>query len=50
MPRDHRGPFNLALSASVDYDLSTGNIWMEKNGKMVDNNWGVNWGLRYFFI
>lgn len=40
----------LALSASVDYDLSTGNIWMEKDGKMVDSNWGVNWGLRYYFM
>ncbi|MBU0716076.1 MAG: hypothetical protein KJ964_12030 [Verrucomicrobia bacterium] len=41
---------SLALSASIDYDLSTGDIWMEKDGKMVDNNWGVAWGLRYFFI
>lgn len=41
---------SLALSVSVDYDRSTGDIWMEKNGKMVDTNWGVLWGLRYFFI
>ena len=40
---------SLALSASIDYDLSTGDIWMEKDGKMVDNNWGVNWNLRYSF-
>ena len=41
---------SLALSASVDYDLSTGDIWMEENGKMVNNNWGVRWGLRYYFL
>ncbi|MCX6992727.1 MAG: hypothetical protein NT011_06230 [Kiritimatiellaeota bacterium] len=41
---------SLALSASIDYDLSPGNIWMEKGGDMVGSNWGVNWGLRYFFI
>ena len=41
---------SLALSASIDYDLSTGKIWTEKDGNMVDNNWGVNWGLRYFFL
>ena len=40
---------SLALSASIDYDLSTGKIWTEKDGSMVDNNWGINWGLRYFF-
>ncbi len=40
---------NLALTAAVDYDLSTGDLWVEKNGKMVDNNWGINWGLRYNF-
>lgn len=40
---------NLALNLSVDYDRSTGDIWMEKDGKMVDNNWGINFGLRYFF-
>jgi len=40
---------SLALSASVDYDLSPSKIWMEKDGKMIDNNFGVNWGLRYFF-
>lgn len=40
---------NLALSAAVDYDLSTGDIWTEKDGKMVDNNWGIAWGLRYNF-
>lgn len=41
---------NLALSAAIDYDLSTGKIWMEKDAKMVDTNWGVHWGLRYYFI
>lgn len=40
---------SLALSAAVDYDQSAGDIWMEKDGKMVDHNWGVNWNLRYNF-
>ena len=40
---------SLALAVSVDYDLSTDDLWMEKNGKMVDNNWGIAWGLRYNF-
>lgn len=40
---------SLAVTVSVDYDLSTGDIWTEKDGKMVDNNWGVAWGLRYSF-
>lgn len=39
----------LALSVSFDYDQSAGKIWMEKDGKMVDNNWGPRWGLRYNF-
>jgi hypothetical protein len=39
---------SLALAVSLDYDLSTGDIWMEEGGKMVNNNWGVRWGLRYF--
>lgn len=41
---------NFALSVSADYDLSTADLWMEKGGNMVDTNWGVRWGLRYFFI
>lgn len=41
---------SLALSGSIDYDLSTGDIWMEDDGTMVDSNWGIFWGLRYFFM
>ena len=40
---------NYAFSVSIDYDWATGDLWMEDGGKMVDNNWGIRWGLRYFF-
>ena len=39
----------LAVSLSVDFDWATDDLWMEKDGNMSDNNWGVRWGLRYFF-
>ena len=39
---------NLALSVSFDYDWATAKLWSEKDG-LVDNNWGIRWGLRFFF-
>ena len=40
---------NLAVSAAFDYDWSTGDLWSEKEGQLVDNNWGLHWGLRFSF-